>query len=265
MAKIELEGNETDETELPQKVVKAKPGKPSAAPLPRKKRVAPIAPLRPVAKKPVDPAEQPEEMLTAEEWADRLKAEEEAKQQEAHLEKEAEEQEGEEENKLMTKEEFLAYMQKEGTKEKDITLTTQNPVYAKRGFSLMDRLSANINEALGVIPNPPKSNSAAVAMPKPIIKETVSPAAAPQQDSDDSQEIDSSLQEITGRASSNWMGLKSNPVLAGVVVLGGLILTLVGTFISRDVLAAVVLEIIGLLVFIFGMVFVFGHVRKMVH
>lgn len=268
MAKIELEGDKTDETELPQKVVKAKPGKPSAAPMPRKKRVAPIAPLRPMAKKPVAPAEQPEEMLTAEEWDDRLKAEEAAKQQEAYLEKEAEEQKEDEENKLMTKEEFLAYMQKESTKENDAASTAQiahKPAHAKRGSFLMDRLSANINEALGVIPNPPKSNSAAVAMPKPIIKETVSPAAAPQQDSDDSQEIDSSLQEITGRASSNWMGLKSNPVLAGVVVLGGLILTLVGTFISRDVLAAVVLEIIGLLVFIFGMVFVFGHIRKMVH
>jgi len=209
MAKIELEGDETDETELLQKAVKAKPGKPSAAPLPLKKRVAPIAPLSPVAKKPVAPAEQPEEMLTAEEWADRLKAEEAARQQEAYLkEKEAEEQKEDEENKLMTKEEFIAYMQKEGTKENDAASTAQiahKPAHAKKGFSLMDRLSANINEALGVIPNP------AVAMPAPIIKETVSPAAAPQQDSGDSQEIDSGLQEITGGA-SNWGGLKSNPV-----------------------------------------------------
>jgi len=258
MAKIELEG---DETELLQKEGKAKPRKPSAAPLPRKKRVAP---LRRVAKKPVAPAKQSEEMLTAEEWADRLKAEEEAaRQQEAHLEKEAEEQEGEEENKLMTKEEFLAYMQKESTKEKDATLTIQKPVHAKRGFSLMNRLSANIDEALGVIPNPPKSNSAAVAMPKPIIKETVSPAAAPQQDRGDSQEIDSSLQEIP-RGASDWMGLKSNPILAGVVALIGLFMILAGT-ISHDVLGALILEIIGLLVFIFGLVFVFGHIRRMMH
>jgi len=253
MARIELEGDETDETKSSQKAVKAKPGKPSAAPLPRKKQVAPpITPLSPVAKKLVPPVEQPEERLTAEEWAERLKAEEEAKQQEA---KEQED----EENKLMTKEEFLAYMQKKGAEENNVVLTTQKPANkGGLGLSLMGRLSTNINDALGITPAP------TMAMAKPIITKTVSPTEVPQQNSGYSQEIDNNLQEITGGA-SNWMGLKSNPVLAGVVTLFGLVVVLVGTFMSHDVLAALTLEIIGLLIFVFGMVFVFGHARRMVH
>jgi len=260
MARIELEGDETDEideTNLPQKVTKAKPKKPLVAP-PQKKQVVPNAPKNFVIKKPVAPAEQPEEMLTAEEWAERLKAEEEAKQQQEAYPEEAEEQE-DEENKLMTKEEFLAYMQKKSMKEKEnATLTTQKPAYAKRKFSIIDRLSANIDEALGVVPTP------TVATTKPITQKRVSYNEALQQDIDDSQEIDSSLQEIP-KGASDWMGLKSNPVLAGVVTLFGLILVLAGTFMSHDVLAALMLEIIGLLIFVFGMVFIFGHVRRMVH
>jgi len=258
MARIELEGNETDETNLPQKVTKAKPKRPLVAPPPQKKQIVPNAPKNFVIKKPVAPAEQPEEMLTAEEWAERLKAEEEAKQQqEAYPEEEAEEQE-DEENKLMTKEEFLAYMQKKNMKEKDATLTTQKPAYAKRGFSIMDRLSANIDEALGIVPTP------TVATTKPITQKTASYNEALQQDINDSQEIDSSLQEIP-KGTSDWMGLKSNPVLAGAVTLIGLIIVLAGTFMSHDVIAALTLEIIGLLIFVFGMVFVFGHVRRMMH
>jgi len=262
MARIELEGdetNETDETNLPQKVAKAKPKKPLVAP-PQKKQVVPNAPKNFVIKKPVAPAEQPEEMLTAEEWAERLKAEEEAKQQEAYPEEEEAEEQGEdEENKLMTKEEFLAYMQKKSMEEKnDATLTTQKPAYTKKGFSFMDRLNANINEALGVVPTP------TVATTKPIIKETLTHNEALQQDIDNSQEIDNSLQEIP-RGTSDWMGLKSNPILAGAVTLIGLIIVLAGTFMSHDVIAALVLEIVGLLIFVFGMVFVFGHVRRMVH
>jgi len=259
MARIELEGDETDETKFSQKTAKAKPGKPSAAPLPRKKQVAPpITPLSLVAKKPVaPPAEQPEERLTAEEWAERLKAEEEAKQQEAYPE-EAEEQE-DEENKLMTKEEFLAYMQKKGIKENNVALTTQKPAN-KRGLgsSLMNRLSANINDALGITPTP------TMAMAKPIITKTVPPTELPQKDSGNLQELDSNLQEITGGA-SDWMGLKSNPILAGFVALIGLIMVLSGTFMSHDIIAALTLEIMGLIVFVFGLVFVYGHVRRMIH
>ena len=258
MARIELEGDETDETNLPQKVTKAKPKKPLVVP-PQKKQVVPNAPKNFVIKKPMAPAEQPEEMLTAEEWAERLKAEEEAKQQEAYPEEETEEQEEDEENKLMTKEEFLAYMQKKSMKEKEnATLTTQKPAYTKRRLSIMDRLSANIDEALGVVPTP------TVATTKPITQKIVTYNEALQQNIGDSQEIDSSLQEIP-KGASDWMGLKSDPVLAGVVTLFGLILVLAGTFMSHDVLAALILEIIGLLIFVFGMVFVFGHVRRMVH
>jgi len=212
-----------------------------------------------VIKKPVAPAEQQEEMLTADEWAERLKAEEEAKQQQEAYPEEAEAEEQEdEENKLMTKEEFLAYMQKKSMKEKGATLTTQKPAYAKRRFSIMDRLSENIDEALGIVPTP------TIATTKPITQKTVSHNEALQQDIGDLQEIDNSLQEIP-KGTSDWMGLKSNPILAGAVTLVGLIIVLAGTFMSHDVIAALVLEIVGLLIFVFGMVFVFGHVRRMVH
>jgi len=257
MARIELEGNETDETDLPQKVAKVKPKKPLVAP-PQKKQVVSNVSNNFAIKKHVAPAEQPEEMLTAEEWAERFKAEEEAKQQHEAYPEEAEEQE-DEENKLMTKEEFLAYMQKKSMKENDATLTTQKPAYAKRRFSIMDRLSANIDEALGVVPTP------TAATTKPITKKAVPyNQVLQQQDIDDSQEIDNNLQEIP-KGTSDWMGLKSNPVLAGAVTLVGLIMILAGTFMPHDVIAALTLEIIGLLIFVFGMVFVFGHVRRMVH
>jgi len=257
MARIELEG---DETNLPQKVAKAKPKKPLVA-TPQKKQVVSNVSNNFMIKKPVAPAEQQEEMLTADEWAERLKAEEEAKQQQEAYPEEAEAEEQEdEENKLMTKEEFLAYMQKKNMEEKkDATLTTQKPAYAKRKFSIMDRLSANIDEALGVVPTP------TAATTKPITKKAVPyNQVLQQQDIDDSQEIDNNLQEIP-KGTSDWMGLKSNPVLAGAVTLVGLIMILAGTFMPHDVIAALTLEIIGLLIFVFGMVFVFGHVRRMVH
>ena len=59
-------------------------------------------------------------------------------------------------------------------------------------------------------------------------------------------------------------GLKSNPVIAGIVTFVGLVLLLMGTYSSSlGGLVVLVLEVFGLIVFIIGLIFVFGHVRRM--
>jgi len=192
--------------------------------------------MKAVSQKAPAPAE---ERLTAEEWEKRLKAEEEEKakaQQQAMV-------------KPLTREEFLAMRQAKQQQETQTTITIPNQQKPKRP-SLIQRLQDNANDALGIIPTPVPAGTASQYQTS-VPQNTAMP-------NDQLQEIDSA--NVSGLINN----MKSNPIMAGAIALIGLLMALIGTFLKFS-LATLFIEIIGLALFIFGAVFIFGHVKQMKH
>ncbi len=115
------------------------------------------------------------------------------------------------------------------------------------GLGLIDRLQANVDEALGVQPQHPV-NTASVQQPSAPVQaqQTVAhrPAAAP-------------ISEI-GAVKGGSLG--SSPFASSALAMIGLIVALVGTYLHSVV--GVGAEIIGLVVFVFGAVYIIKYIRR---
>ncbi|MEM3215912.1 MAG: hypothetical protein QXS81_01010 [Candidatus Micrarchaeaceae archaeon] len=171
------------------------------------------------------PAE--EERLTAEEWEERLKAEEEAKSAKTQ------------QPKMLTREEFME-MKAKSKEAQNQPASAQAQAQPKRRVGFIDILEANMNEALGVVPNP----AAATTNPAPKVQ---IPAEA------------SNLQEL-GREGV-LSSMQQNPIVSGIFALTGLIVMLIGTF-SHVIEATLTLEVIGFIIFIFGLVFIIKYLLR---
>ncbi|MEM0143091.1 MAG: hypothetical protein QXL94_03960 [Candidatus Parvarchaeum sp.] len=167
-----------------------------------------------------------EERLTAEEWEEKLKAEAEAKA---------------EQPKTLTKEEFIAMM-----KAKETPKPQQAPIKPKPRIGFIDRLQANADEALGVKPKATAATSGAVETQMPVLPVVKAES--------------NNLQEI-GPAARGLSSALGNPITAGIVALTGLIVMFIGTL-SRVLEATLIIEIMGFVIFVFGLVFILKYLIK---
>ncbi|MEM3829787.1 MAG: hypothetical protein QXP36_11315 [Conexivisphaerales archaeon] len=196
----QIESLENKESEEEQNTVNPSPKK--------RKRVS----IQPKAK----PKEAEEERLTVEEWEERLKAEEEAKPAKS------------EQPKTPAEEQKL----------KETTNPTAQPGQPKRKMGLIETLQANMDEALGIVPNPATNVAASRTQQYPEA---------------------SNLQEI-GREGI-FSSMRENPIVSGIVAMTGLILMLIGTF-SRVLEVAFIIEIIGLAISAFGIAFIIRYLLR---
>lgn len=237
MVHIETLGDKKPEETAPASAAREK----SRAAKSRRKRARFIQRATAATPKPV-----PEERLSIEEWTERFKAEEEARAR-AEIEAKAA---AADENRRMTKEEFLAMQQAKMASmpahpQPASPAAQQKP--PQRRSSILDRLAANADSALGVIPKAQVAGA------------QVAPRQAPA-----AAYANSGLQEI-GRASGGGpVGImRSNPVMAGAVAFIGLLIVLIGTYLHGSLYTALIIEVLGFGLFIFGIVFVFGYIGTM--
>lgn len=245
-----------------------------AAQRPRPPRPAPAQEELPAAE---------EESLTAEQWAEKLKQEEaeKARQEEdiarsRALAKEAAEKKAAQQKakpKLMTKEEFLASQQAGGLQEDELTkeqwaarlaeeqkpkkitreeflaMQAQKPASAppkappKRRSFFLDRLAANADSALGVKPQPQPAQPAAL------------------QEVGAAQET-GGVQEVSS-ATGIFDNMRESPIIAGAVTVIGLVMVLIGIHLTD--ISALIDGGIGFILILIGGIFLFGHVKIMLH
>ncbi|MEM0148432.1 MAG: hypothetical protein QXN16_00590 [Candidatus Micrarchaeaceae archaeon] len=131
-----------------------------------------------------------------------------------------------EQPKTLTKEEFLAEMkEKAGGQQKPVA-----------GF--ISRLQANMDEALGVTP---KSIAAGAA-------------------NSGSQGIEAGRLQVIGREGA-FSTMQRNPLVSGIIAMAGLLVMLIGTF-SHTLGAALITELMGLIIFAAGLVLIIKYLLK---
>jgi hypothetical protein len=196
---------------------------------------------RPISRPQVQQTQAPlqweaphEELLTAEQWAKKLEEEAAAKAAEEMARP-----------KLMTREEFLAMRQMQGNTAGNAGTLAMKPeqpqpkrrsMVAEIGKSIiLDRLMANADSALG-------------AQPKPQAEQLAAQGTA-------------GIEEYSN-AGGLFDNMRSNPIIAGGVVLIGLVMVLTGIHLP-SLIGALSADAIGLILVIFGGIFMVGHMKAM--
>jgi hypothetical protein len=176
-----------------------------------------------------------EQRFTAEYWEKQLREEAETAAQQAP----------EPEPQTMTREQYLAQAKKQNP------TTVARTVARPRSSGFIDRLQANVDEALGaahpgIAHSPSNYTQPRVAMPQPRAQ---SAAEAP-------------LEELAPSGGGIFSSISSNPVMSGILAFVGLLIALFGTYISKSVVGFGA-EMIGFVIFIAGMIFIFKYTRQM--
>lgn len=202
------------------------------APKPAEKKAAPRPAPRRAPSRNAAPAQQEpvkEEALTAEQWKDKLAQEARDEEGKAKLE------EAKAQNRLMTKEEFLALQQRKPAQ------APQKAPMSESKARVMGMINGMVDNAMGIKP----------------VQET-HPAGAPP--------VQGGLQEVSTAEGLGGLiqNMRESPIISGGVLMIGLVMILVGIHL-KDPMSAMVTDGIGMAMTLIGLIFVFGHIRIMMH
>lgn len=258
----------------------------------KKKAVAPKQPAqaprrRPAIKKQTtipENAPEPEQPLTAEQWEKKF-AEEAAEtaRQEAERQKQEAERQKNEARRPMTREEFLASMDKQV---EDLAMTKEQWV-AKLAAEKQQPKTFTREEFLAQKAKQPAAAQAVAPKQSSFLKSLLSGGSGPKGPMSPSEarvrgmmqgagemvgmqpvgtEMPaaapvSSVEEVES-VSGLLANMKENPIVAGGVTFVGLLILLVGLYLVNAI-AGLVTEIIGFVLFAFGLIYVFGHIKTM--